>query len=425
MNELQTTQPTALAQVTPTFSIMPTNTSELKDLAHMIAGSQLFAVKSVEAAAVILMTGLELGFSPVQSCRGIHVVSGKPVLSADMMMAACLNKRGVCEYFGAIESSDAVATYATKRTGRPETRHSFSIDEAKRAGLMSNPTWNKYPAQMLRARCISGLARMVYPDILLGLYTPDEISNSNDPDDKSFEPVFTPPPAVSMTRPADVVIRQDPTVLTDDEAARLELRSTVYSQIKGFSKEFKDEVQTVISTLFDKPLKDFTVDEYLELQVHFDEIEARMHNFAAARAEQDAAEAAAAEVALKAAHETAEAAKAAEVVTPPAVVPIAVVEEDDPFSEESQTKNFVAKVSTPMADARVEIAKRDEISQTQKELEGQMAPNFPASLSDGDMRCDVCKKVLNKPTFDLGMRNYGRGLCMAHQVDAKKKAEAS
>ena len=424
MNELQTTQPTALAQVTPTFSIMPTNISELRELANMIAGSHLFAVETLEAAAVILMTGLELGFSPVQSCRGIHVIKGKPTLSADMMIAACLNKRGICEYFYCVSTTADQAKYVTKRVGRAETEYEFTIDMAKTAGLVvQGNTFSKYPEALLRARAASGLARMVYPDVLLGLYTPDEIREANIDDDNPSRPPSTTSEPVwdgdRGTRP--VLIAEQ---LAKGEADRAELQAVVFSRIKTFTKEFKVEAQEAVSREFNKPIKDLTLSEYLELQLHLDEIEERMTNLTAARAEQDAAEAAAAEVALKAAHETAEAAKAAEVVTPPAVVPIAVVEEDDPFSEESQTRGVVAKISTPMADARAEITKRDEISQTQKELEGQMAPNFPASLSDGDMRCDVCKKVLNKPTFDLGMRNYGRGLCMAHQVEAKKAVAA-
>ena len=47
---------------------------------------------------------------------------------------------------------------------------------AERAGLVKpNSNWLKIPTDMLVARAQSRLCRMVYPDLLAGLYTPDEL----------------------------------------------------------------------------------------------------------------------------------------------------------------------------------------------------------------------------------------------------------
>jgi len=43
---------------------------------------------------------------------------------------------------------------------------------AKRAGLARRELWRKFPMAMLRARCASNLARMVYPDVVMGLVEP-------------------------------------------------------------------------------------------------------------------------------------------------------------------------------------------------------------------------------------------------------------
>ena len=52
----------------------------------------------------------------------------------------------------------------------------WTIEMARTAGLVKEKSnWVKIPTDMLVARAQSRLARMVYPDLLAGLYTPDEL----------------------------------------------------------------------------------------------------------------------------------------------------------------------------------------------------------------------------------------------------------
>src|SRR5690606_26356868 len=71
---------------------------------------------------------------------------------------------------------EKVCTVKYKRRNAKEySEFSFSMDEAKAAGLLVNDTWKKYPKAMLRARCISAVARMAFPDSIAGMYSPGEI----------------------------------------------------------------------------------------------------------------------------------------------------------------------------------------------------------------------------------------------------------
>lgn len=159
----------------PAAALVPHTYSEIYELSSAMHKSQMFGVKSPEQAMVVLMTGLELGFSPAQSFRSIHVINNKPALSADMMVAVCKSRPYLCKFFRLVESTDERATYETHRVGEPApVSITFTIQDAEKAGLLSNAMWQKFRPQMLRARAASGLVRVVYSDLILGLYTDEE-----------------------------------------------------------------------------------------------------------------------------------------------------------------------------------------------------------------------------------------------------------
>ena len=157
------------------------NTLELNSLddvarlAKIACDSGLVSVRKPEEAAVILLTGRELGLAPMQSLRGIYVVNGKPVLSADLLVAV-VRRSGLCESWHVDESTAERCTITTKRVGEPKpTTKTWTMADAKRAGVTNKPIWQQYPAQMLRHRCAADLARECYSDVALGLYDPEEV----------------------------------------------------------------------------------------------------------------------------------------------------------------------------------------------------------------------------------------------------------
>ncbi len=155
----------------------PRNIGEAQTLAISFAKSGfLTGISTPEQALLIMATGHELGIPATAALRSIHVISGKPVLSADLMVAL-VKRSGVCEYFRVLTSTDEKAEYATKRRGDPEVRQSFSIADAKRAGIGGGGNWSKYPRVMLRHRAAAELARLVYPDVILGVYAEEELAD--------------------------------------------------------------------------------------------------------------------------------------------------------------------------------------------------------------------------------------------------------
>jgi hypothetical protein len=150
---------------------------DVERLARIAVSSGFTQCKTPAEAVVILMTGQELGLSPMQSLRGIYVVKGKPVLAADTMIAV-VRRSGLCESWRIVESTPERCTITTRRKGEThDAERTWTIADAKRAGLLTNGTWGAYPAAMLRHRCASDLARQEYPDVILGMYDPEEMES--------------------------------------------------------------------------------------------------------------------------------------------------------------------------------------------------------------------------------------------------------
>ncbi len=136
-----------------------------------------------------IMTGmqyaLELGLKPLTALRNIAIVNGTPSLFGDLPLAMCYAS-GKLEWIKevlldakgieiALKNQNALAepvaaACTVKRKGEPEPREIvFSLDMAKRAGLMKNPVWQGYPKVMLKFRARSEALRDKFPDALNGI----------------------------------------------------------------------------------------------------------------------------------------------------------------------------------------------------------------------------------------------------------------
>lgn len=132
-----------------------------------------------QAIMVAIMSGMEVGFKPLQALQSIAVVNGKPTIYGDGA-AALVWASGLCEELDETiegEGDARKATCRTKRKGKKsETVRTFSVADAKQAKLWGKQgPWQQYPDRMLQMRARAFCLRDVYADVLSGLGVYEEV----------------------------------------------------------------------------------------------------------------------------------------------------------------------------------------------------------------------------------------------------------
>jgi len=134
--------------------------------------------------AVIAATGHELGMQPMRAIRSLAMVKGKVVESADSQLAR-FKAAGGRSQFEVLDETKAVL-HLIHPNGDKHTE-SFTIEDAKRAGLSSNSNYSKFPKAMLRSRAITAGLKSVGWEGAVGAYDPDELRSEEFPE-RTYEP---------------------------------------------------------------------------------------------------------------------------------------------------------------------------------------------------------------------------------------------
>lgn len=150
---------------------------QIKALGQTLIASGMLpeSIKKPEAALLVMLKAQEIGIGPVYGLNHIAVVKGKPTLSAELMRAL-VQRAG--HKIRTVELTNDTCTLEGERgddPGHPQ-RYTFTMQDARNAGLTGNQTWKKYPKAMLSARATSALSRLMFADAIMGIsYTPEEL----------------------------------------------------------------------------------------------------------------------------------------------------------------------------------------------------------------------------------------------------------
>lgn len=214
MNALATHATTALRPAGG-FDLSPQTFEQALTFSQYLADSDLVPkdFKGKPGNCLIAMQwGSELGLKPLQSLQNLAVINGRPALWGDAVIALVLSSP-VCEYV--TEDDDGHTAYCrVKRKGAPEQVRTFSMDDAKKAGLAGKQgPWMQYPKRMRQMRARAFALRDVFPDVLRGMPVAEELQD--------MEASTTSGAGEKHMGPAEVVPQQLPEWPADRWAAGL------------------------------------------------------------------------------------------------------------------------------------------------------------------------------------------------------------
>ncbi|EAA2729489.1 recombinase RecT [Salmonella enterica subsp. enterica serovar Weltevreden] len=171
----------------------PEGMNQLVRFAELMADSKAtvpahLAGKPSDCLAVT-MQAAQWGMNPFAVAQKTHVVNGtlgyeaqlvNAVVSSSNLLSTRLNYRWEGDWSKVNGKSDKspslTVTVSAVLKGEAEPRE-LTISMAQ-AGVRNSPLWEQDPRQQLAYLCVKRWARLHAPDVLLGVYTPDELQET-------------------------------------------------------------------------------------------------------------------------------------------------------------------------------------------------------------------------------------------------------
>jgi hypothetical protein len=160
--------------------IVPKDYEEVFKMAGLMAKTDMVPkdfVGKQEKIVVAIQLGLEVGLLPMQALQNIAVINGRPCIWGDAQIAL-VRGSGHLEWMKE-QQGDDYATCEVKRFGEPNVvKQTFRKVDAERAGLWGKVgPWKQYPKRMLQMRARSFALRDLFPDVLKGIQSREEVQD--------------------------------------------------------------------------------------------------------------------------------------------------------------------------------------------------------------------------------------------------------
>lgn len=141
---------------------------EMQTLAKLFFDSGMFKkdVGSIAQAFVKIKAGEEFGMTPFVAMQSLNIIQGKVEMNGDAQ-ARMLKQSGKYDY-RVTQHTDQLCEITFHAVSGPAGvelgKSTFTMQDAERAGLLSNPTWKKFPKNMLFYRALTNGVAFHCPD---------------------------------------------------------------------------------------------------------------------------------------------------------------------------------------------------------------------------------------------------------------------
>lgn len=133
-----------------------------------------------DSVFAVLCYGAEMGLPPMTALTTIHVINGRPTLSAQLMLAMVYKRCPGAQIRFELDQQALKAKCLAARPGQPQEAFYIAEWDMARASLMGLTTRDQYRKQaltMLKWRAVAEAVRAVFPEIVLGLYATEELQD--------------------------------------------------------------------------------------------------------------------------------------------------------------------------------------------------------------------------------------------------------
>ena len=151
------------------IDINPEQFNFLKMQAEVFAASR-FAnnMSPADILFTYFAVGRPRGLNMAQTLQNVHLMRGGKISEHAALQWGDVERSGLLEDIVVEERSAERVTLTVKRKGRSAQTISWSMEDARRAGLANSQTWKQYPARMLEARAKTESATLVFADVVTG-----------------------------------------------------------------------------------------------------------------------------------------------------------------------------------------------------------------------------------------------------------------
>jgi hypothetical protein len=147
---------------------------DITAMAQAAVKSGLFGVKNQDQAVALMLLAQSENAHPFSVCTQFDIISGRPALKSSAALARFQAAGGKIQW---IERTDTKASAKFSHPSGGDLVVTWTIEQAKAAGLTGKQTWVQYARAMLSARVLAEGVRAILPGCLNGIYLAEEVQD--------------------------------------------------------------------------------------------------------------------------------------------------------------------------------------------------------------------------------------------------------
>lgn len=171
---------TALTRATDIYSKIDNPLAFIDQMGKSFHQSQIMGVSTPGDGAVLALTCMCEGITPLEFAKTYHIINGRPSMRADMMSAKFRQAGGKVKWINLGDDGKAAEAEFTFDGQSLPIKYTIEDARAVVGDKLDKPdsNWKKDRGAMLRARLITKAIRIIAPELIAGVYTPEELEDA-------------------------------------------------------------------------------------------------------------------------------------------------------------------------------------------------------------------------------------------------------